>query len=48
MKNNYTKPEIKVEELTKRDVLCASSEVPNEVENYTLLKEVWDTLTNSF
>ncbi len=46
MKNLYNTPEIKVEELTKTDVLCDSEE---KVDNYTgeyTTQSLWDALTN--
>ena len=52
MKYFYTTPEIKIEELMKQDVLCASdggSSSPStpsggESDTYTLIDEVWNTL----
>lgn len=46
MKYLYKTPEIKVEELEKKDVLCNSEE---KVDNYTgeyTTQSVWDALTN--
>ncbi|MBQ7505441.1 MAG: hypothetical protein IJT79_09055 [Ruminococcus sp.] len=54
MKKLYKTPEIIVEELTKQDVLCASSEntptPPTDVDNQTtsFFDSVWDALTNGF
>ena len=44
MKTIYKTPEIKVEELLKRDVLCASVVMPDKVDNYTLLDSIWEGL----
>ena len=46
MKYLYKTPEIKVEELLKHDVLCASNETPNEIDNYTLLDYIWEAMGN--
>ena len=49
MKSLYKTPEIKVEELAKVDVLCASNEAePEQLDNYTLLDSIWEGLTNLF
>ena len=47
MKHLYNTPEIIVEDLEKKDVLCSSGPTADtEMENNSLIKEVWQTMTN--
>ena len=44
MKELYKTPEITIEELIKNDVLCASNEVEDTPDNYTLFDFMMDEL----
>ena len=52
MKNTYSTPLIRVEELTKVDVLCASDlngdDSPKVQENYTLFRFILDSFGEIF